>query len=407
MLAVGRRGYLSAVVDGDDKVSMTSRQRLLMALNRGIPDRLPVTTHHVMPWFLNKTLDGMGAQAFFDRFGFDPIDWVVAHVPDTSQGDYVDPEQGEPGFLEPPVISSDRWRIERETIPDSQYRTTRFRFVTPRQTLSMVLQADEQTAWVAESMFKAKSDLDIFAEYAPMPLCDVSEVNLRADAFGERGIIRGAIPGFDIYGQPGCWQDLTVQFGIENLIMETFTDPTWVHAALKVFLERKKKFLLSTKGANYDLLELGGGSASSTVISPSIIEVFVAPYDTELIELAHQIGQRVVYHTCGGMMPILEMLARMKPDAMETFTPRNMGGDVDLKEAKKRISDFVCMIGGFDQFHFLKSCSPAETRREVRRCFEAAGEGGGYILAPSDHFFEADIACLDAFADEARRCVYP
>jgi len=125
-----------------------------------------------------------------------------------------------------------------------------------------------------------------------------------------------------------------------------------------------------------------------------------------LIEEAHRAGQRIVYHTCGGMMPILEQIAAMQPDAMETFTPRDMGADVDLAEAKRRIGDRVCMIGGFDQFHFFIGCTPEETRAEVRRCFEAAGGGGGYILSPSDHFFDADPALLHAFADEARRCVY-
>jgi len=125
-----------------------------------------------------------------------------------------------------------------------------------------------------------------------------------------------------------------------------------------------------------------------------------------LIEAAHQSGQRVVYHTCGGMMPILEDIAAMKPDAMETFTPPAMGGDVILKEAKRRIGDRVCMIGGLDQFHFFKGCSPQETRDEVRRCFQAAGEGGGFILASSDHFFEAETELLKAFADEALKCIY-
>jgi uroporphyrinogen-III decarboxylase len=107
------------------------------------------------------------------------------------------------------------------------------------------------------------------------------------------------------------------------------------------------------------------------------------------------------------MMPILENIAALNPDAMETFTPPAMGGDTDLREAKRRIGHRVCLIGGFDQFHFFKDCSPEETRREVRRCFEAAGQGGGYILCPSDHFFDADIELLEAYADEARKCVYP
>ena len=83
-----------------------------------------------------------------------------------------------------------------------------------------------------------------------------------------------------------------------------------------------------------------------------------------------------------------------------------MGGDADLAEAKRRIGDRVCMIGGFDQFHFFKGCTPEQTRAEVRRCFEAAGQGGGYILSPSDHFFDADPELILAFADEARNCIY-
>ena len=145
--------------------------------------------------------------------------------------------------------------------------------------------------------------------------------------------------------------------------METFDDPSWVHELLKMVQWRKKVYTVSLEGARYDVLELGGGDASTTVISPRIFDEFVAPYDAELIELAHAVGQRVVYHTCGGMMPILERIAALKPDAMETFTPPGMGGDVDLAEAKRRIGDKVCMIGGFDQFHFF----PAARRIRLRR----------------------------------------
>jgi uroporphyrinogen decarboxylase len=106
------------------------------------------------------------------------------------------------------------------------------------------------------------------------------------------------------------------------------------------------------------------------------------------------------------MMPILEDVAAMKPDAMETFTPSGMGGDTLLKEAKKRIGHKVCMIGGFNQFHFFNNCSEEETRKEVRRCYEEAGKGGGFILSPSDHFFDADLNLIRAFVDEASKCIY-
>lgn len=388
------------------ETTMTSRQRLLKALNREMPDRLPATTHHVMPYFLRTYMNGISCQEFFDHFGLDLILWIVSHRPDSSRGEYFDPEQEELGFLQPPRICSENWKIRVESISRPKYKIERFFFATPEKTFSMVLQSDEHTTWVVERMIKEKSDVEIFARYAPAPLCNVAEVNRQADAWGERGIVRGSIPGFDVYGQPGCWQDAAVLFGIERLIIETFYDPQWVHEFLTVLKERKKAFVQSIHGAKFDLVEHGGGDASSTVISPKVFDEFVAPYDAELIETAHRVGQRIVYHTCGGMMPFLERIADMKPDAMETFTPPAMGGDARLREAKRRIGGRVCMIGGFDQFHYFKGCSPDETRREVRRCFEEAGEGGGFILAPSDHFFDADLELIRAYAEEAKKCIY-
>jgi uroporphyrinogen decarboxylase len=386
---------------------MTSRQRMLTALTGGVPDRLPVTTHHVMSYFLDKYMGGISAQAFFDHFDLDAWLWTVPYKADEAHGEYYDPCQT---FIHPldhtHRVVSDNWRIETEEIPDPQYKTTRYRFVTPKGTLSMVLQGTDYTDWVAEPLVKDKRDIDLIAEFVTHPKCDVEAVNRRAEAFGERGLIRGHITYFDVYGQPGCWQDAVELVGTERLILATYDDPDWVHELIGILQARKKTFIRSLAGAHYDVLELGGGAASSTVISPRLFDEFVAPYDAELIALAHQVGQRIVYHTCGGMMPLLERIADMDPDAMETFTPPDMGGDMRLAEAKRRIGDRVCFIGGFDQGHYFKDCTPEQTRAEVRRCFEEAGPGGGYILSPSDHFFDAEPDLIAAFADEARRCGY-
>ena len=385
---------------------MISKQRMLAAIERKVPDRLPVTTHHVMQYFLDKYMNSISFDEFFDYFGLDPIVWTVPHKPVETNVNFHDPDQDDVGFLESRRIRSENWRIEFEVIVDPQYKTFRYDFITPKKTLSMVTQSNEHTTWVSEYLVKEKTDIDVIAEYVTAPQCDVEAVNKTADEFGERGLVRGHICCFDIYGQPGCWQDACCLYGTEKIIMEAYDDPEWVHAFLKILQKRKITFVKSLKGAKYDILELGGGDASTTVISPKLFNEFVAPYDSVLIQLAHEAGQRIVYHTCGGMMPILEDIAAMQPDAMETFTPPAMGADVDLAEAKKRIGDKVCMIGGFDQFHFFKDCTPEATRAEVRRCFEAAGANGGYIIAPSDHFFDADVELIKVFANEARKCVY-
>jgi uroporphyrinogen decarboxylase len=64
---------------------VTSKERMLAATERRTPDRLPVTTHHVMPCFLDKYLGGRTARQFFDDFGLDAITWTVPHRPDAAR----------------------------------------------------------------------------------------------------------------------------------------------------------------------------------------------------------------------------------------------------------------------------------------------------------------------------------
>jgi uroporphyrinogen decarboxylase len=385
---------------------VTSRERLLAALTGKVPDRLPVTTHHVMPYFLERCLGGAPKQQFFDDFGLDAITWTVPHKPAAGGDTYPDPRQGEPGFLESRRVASDSWRIYPEDVSVSGHKLTRYRFVSPAGSLNTVLEDAGYTTWVIEPLIKQKRDIDIIGPYVTAPNCDVAAVNQTAAEFGERGIVRGHICCFDVFGQPGCWQDAACLVGPQALILAAIDDPDWVHELLRILQRRKRAFIESLDGARYDILELGGGDASASVISPRMFDRFVAPYDAELIEAAHRAGQRIVYHICGKIMPLIERIVGMKPDAIETFTPPGMGGDAHLAQAKARIGGKACMIGGFDQLHFFTGSDAEATRTEVRRCFHEAGEGGGYILSPSDHFFDANPELLRAFADEAAKCRY-
>ena len=60
---------------------MNSRERLLTVLDRGQPDRLPVTTHHLMPYFLDTYMNGISEAGFFEHFGLDPVTWVWDQKP--------------------------------------------------------------------------------------------------------------------------------------------------------------------------------------------------------------------------------------------------------------------------------------------------------------------------------------
>ena len=340
---------IARVVGGPVKVQGYDPRKLRrwIALTGGVPDRLPVTTHHVMQYFLDTYLDGSPYHDFFDRFGLDAILWTVPYQPDEAKGEYFDPSQT---FIHPldhtHRIVSDNWRIETERIPDAQYTTTRYNFVTPKGTLSMVLQGNQFTDWVVEPLVKQKRDIDLIAEYVTHPKCDVEAVNRRAEAFGERGLVRGHICYFDVYGQPGCWQDAVELVGTERLILETYDDPEWVHELIRILQARKKTFIRSLEGAHYDLLELGGGAASSTVISPKLHEEFCLPYDRKMHDALHDLGFLITYHTCGGTLGLEELIVANGCDASETLAPPSVGGNQQPWQFAEKIAGRIALIGG-------------------------------------------------------------
>ncbi len=143
------------------------------------------------------------------------------------------------------------------------------------------------------------------------------------------------------------------------------------------------------------------------MISPKLHREFCLPYDRRVHRALHDAGHISTYHTCGGMMNLLELIVENETDASETLTPPGCGGNIsDPARVRDALAGRVAMIGGMDQFNVLTSGTPDAIRAEVRRLFEGYGRDGGYVMSASDHFFETPVDNLRAYATAARECVY-
>jgi len=366
---------------------MTSRKRLLTALAREVPDRLPVTVHQWQPYHLNRYLGGIGDLEAFCRLGMD----AAVSVFDA----YEEQETTTP-----------QWQVEVRHLygrGEDGRRVIEYTVTTPEGVLNRRDEGNDQTTWIVEPLVKRPEDVLLIKKYLPVPRLNREAVHARRAELGDDGILRGFVFG----DQAGPWQHACCLYGTERMIFATFDDPGWVHEFLRTLTDKKLRFIEESLDAvPFDLIETGGGAASSTVISPRIFETFCLPYDWELHDALHAVGHKVAYHTCGGMMPILELIVQNGCDASETLSPPGMGGDAVHEEIKRRIGDQVCLIGGMDQFNVLAAGTPGEIRREVRRLFDTLGPGGGYIMSPCDHFFETPVENLRVYADAARECVY-
>ncbi|KPJ56256.1 MAG: hypothetical protein AMS16_02730 [Planctomycetes bacterium DG_58] len=362
---------------------MTPRERMLTALEGRKPDRMPATVHQWQAYHLEKYLGGISALEAFRKFG---LDAAITF------------------FTTDQVVSSDEWQVSSESsTTESGTTVTHHTITTPDGQLTEGHEANQQTSWIVEPMVKRHEEIELLRKYMPVPQLDRDAVKAMHDEIGDDGILRGLLIGH----QGGPWQDACCLYGTEQLILETFDHPDWVREFLDILTAKRLEYIeREMVGAEFDLIETGGGGASSTVISPDIFREFCLPCDGEIHNMLHAVGHGAVYHTCGGMMDILEDIVANNCDASETLSPPEVGGDARPEELKRRIGTKVALIGGVNQHQILTQGTPEEIRKHVHDCFVTYGRDGGYICCPSDHFFETPLGNLQAYADAARECIY-
>ncbi|MBI3117687.1 MAG: hypothetical protein HYZ00_03310, partial [Candidatus Hydrogenedentes bacterium] len=273
---------------------------------------------------------------------------------------------------------------------------------TPGGTLTYKTAGDRKTTWITEYLIKHDDDIELLRNYMPVPELDLKPVSDAYDELGDRGILRGFVWG----DQAGCWQHACCLMDINDLMVAAMEKPDWVREFLQVLLEKKLRFIESMAGARFDLVETGGGAASSTVISPALHEEFCLPFDRQMHDALHGLGFRITYHTCGGTLGIEELIVANHCDVSETMAPPSIGGNQEPWEFKQKIAGRVALIGGMDQFNVVTDQSENVIRTKVHELFEKAGADGGHICALSDHFFETPPEKLQCYADAARECVY-
>jgi uroporphyrinogen-III decarboxylase len=371
---------------------MKSKERMLTALNREKPDRLPVSFHQWQPYHLDTHLGGISDLEAFEKFGMDAS---IQYFQDMGQF-----WLGDADFTK---FSTPDWKDEVETVKnDPEDRICHHTIRTPEGMLTYKTAGNLKTTWITEYLIKRDEDIELIRKYMPVPELDPGPVAKAYDQVGDRGILRGFVWG----DQAGCWQHAACLMDVQDLIMRTFDTPDWVHDLMNILLKKKLRFIESMNGAKFDLVETGGGSSCSTLISPSIHEEFCLPYDQRLHDALHALGFKVTYHTCGGTRGIEELIVQNNADASETLAPKSIGGNNEPWELKEKIGRRMALIGGIDQFNVLTQGSPEDIRRMVFTLFEKVGYEGGYILSCADHFFETPVENIEIYVKAARECVY-
>ncbi len=182
----------------------------------------------------------------------------------------------------------------------------------------------------------------------------------------------------------GPWTIAMLLRNPETMLMDTFEDPAFIHALMRVTTDFCKIWgdaIVKTKIG----LSFSEPTASISLISPDNYREFIAPYHTELVEhfKARKVG--LTTHICGTTYPIFEDLigCGFTTVSFDLDQQADPSLHVDQLERFMEVSrGRAVAIGNVDATRFEKA-TREEIEAEVRRCVDSAARHSGFILSTS------------------------
>jgi uroporphyrinogen decarboxylase len=120
--------------------------------------------------------------------------------------------------------------------------------------------------------------------------------------------------------------------------------------------------------------------AGGLMMSPADLRTHLFPWMRRIGDLCRDRGIPYIYHTDGTLWEVLDDLAACGVDALHPVEPKAM----DAAELKRRYGDRFALAGNVDLGHVLALGTSEDVRREVEDRLRTLGPGGGYCCGSSN-----------------------
>jgi len=335
---------------------MTSRERVLRALNHKIPDRVPIQDSPwdatVKRWYKEGLPeDTTPAEYFgfeFEFFGADtsprfPVkiiekneEYIITTTPQGGKRKNHRDYSTTPEIIDWPIKTKDDWKeIKKRLKPDFT-----------------------RVDW-ASGLARNK------ASYEDGKFCCYS----------------GGY-GYDI---------LQSYIRSEQLLSIMAEDPDWVKEMIMTLAELTIVMaeLMMKNGFKFDGVFLYNdmGYKNGLLFSPDTYMKTHYEADKLVFEYFHSKGMKVLLHSCGNVKEIIPVLIEVGLDCLQ---PLEVKAGMDVIELKEKYGDKLAFMGGID-VRLMADPDPTKIEEEIKKKFEVAKKGGGYIYH-SDHSVPKDVS---------------
>jgi uroporphyrinogen decarboxylase len=324
---------------------MTSRERMLAAINLEPVDRVPTDI-----WATPEVLDRLNRlfgseEAVRESLHIDGMAWVYA--------DYIGPAVD--STREDRQV--DMWGVVRKRVS---------------------FEAGTYYEPVFNPLAQAES-IDDLREYRwpDADWFDYSRMREAAEQARWRQVVRcGSMPPFH--------QHILLR-GRETALTDPLLHPELTHYLLgrlcDFLYEHHRRMFQECEGL-IDVSEVTDdlGGQNGPLISMELYREFYAPHHERFIDLCKEFGIKVLHHDDGSMRTFLPDLIEMGIDILNPVQWTCPG--MDMVELKREFRNKICFHGAVENQRILPFGKPEEVRAEVRHCIDSlSSDGTGYILA--------------------------
>lgn len=319
---------------------MNGQERILTALRREKPDRVPLWELLIDRPVIEALYGDVTYVDFIDKIDLDGITVFTNTRRKWINSDTYENEWG--------VV----WKVGAEGLP-----------------------------YVVEGPIKTEKDLDSYKPPDPDADYRYEHVLEAVKRFkGERAIVFLGHEAFEY-----SWYLLG---GMDKLFMNYIQNPSFVHRLSEAAWTYQGRLLENMANIGVDILLTGDDYAGNMgpLMSPAHFEEFILPYLQRAVDTAHRNQLPFIKHTDGNLWKILDMIVDTGIDALHPIEP--MAG-MDIAEVKGRYGDKIALVGNVDCSMLLPIGTKEEVTEAVKETIAKASPGGGHILSSSNSIHPA------------------
>ena len=332
---------------------MTSRERVLAAIEHRTPDRVPVDYWAHRP-VTERVMAALGVQDFeamLTRLGVD-----LRNVRGAAR--YIGPEH----HVLPDGRECNVWGVPLGSSGTYASKVTG----APLASATTVAEVERHAPFPDPNWW----------DYAPI-----------ADACAAAG--HHAVMG-------GAWSPFFCQamyvMGMQELLEAMASRPAVAEALLTriadFYLESSRRHFEAARG-RMDIYFMGDdyGGQTGPLISLSMFRRFIKPHLARHFALAHDFGLKVMLHSCGSVHAFIPDLLEIGMEALDPVQVRAL--DMSAEKLAAEFGADLCFHGSIDTQQTLPFGTADDVRAEVRSRLELFPHGG-LICGPSQEFM-ADV----------------